>query len=187
MKCTQQGLLNCVNGQAKGDLISLRVIGFGLHVCSDEDRTMETAGTMTNTEWACAESLLSRKYMSTLWYVAFILPCEVSAGGISRSYCLRAAEYIVSRDLNISSVISDLGHENVFAPSRVTQSFEPTHCSQPEFHRIPSWADPQFLSLQTPPTLQSPTTLSNKCLTWFGTQSWVWAMEFQSCACKSGI
>lgn len=50
MKCTQQGLLNCVNGQAKGDLISLRVIGFGLHVCSDEDRTMETAGTMTNTE-----------------------------------------------------------------------------------------------------------------------------------------
>lgn len=45
---------------------------------------------------------------------------------------------------NISSVISKLDQENVFTPTKVTQSFEPKNCPQPESYRIPFWAGPQF-------------------------------------------
>lgn len=52
---------------------------------------------------------------------------------------------------NISSVISKLGRENVFAPSRVTQSFEPKNYSQPEFHRNSILGRPP-ISLNANPT-----------------------------------
>lgn len=45
---------------------------------------------------------------------------------------------------NISSETSKLDQENVFAPTRVTQSFEPKNGPQPESYRIPFWAGPQF-------------------------------------------
>lgn len=45
---------------------------------------------------------------------------------------------------NISSVISKLVQENVFAPTRVAQSFEPQNCPQPEFYIIPFWAGPSI-------------------------------------------
>lgn len=45
---------------------------------------------------------------------------------------------------NISFEISKLDQENVFAPTKITWSFEPKNCSQPESSRIPFWAGPQF-------------------------------------------
>lgn len=58
---------------------------------------MEIEETIRNLELACVETLLCLGNICPL-YVVFILSCEVRAGGISRSYCLRAAECITSRD-----------------------------------------------------------------------------------------
>lgn len=145
------------SGQAKGDLISPRVIGFGLHVCSDEEgRTMEIAGTITNTERACAKSLLCLgnyvHYMVSNFYIILQGKCwwylQVLLLESSRIYCFQRFKHLLCdiRSGPWKCVCSKEGHTELWtytlSSARISQNSilgrppislnaNPTHTPEP--------------------------------------------------------
>lgn len=111
-----------------------------------------------------------------LCFVLF-LPCKV-IDDIYGSYYLRLEEHIIFR--NCKCLLGDI---KVGLWRTLTLKLSSARISQ---NSIQSW--PSISPQSKPhPHFRAQEMLSNTCLTWFCMRTWFWAMEFQNCACKSGI